>query len=248
MSIGTLLLLAACCFISAMVQRLSGFGLATLLMALLPLFMNFTDALLITGVVGFVGALAMAVKQHRHIQWKRLAVPVAAYVVVGFFVTRFVAASSAADLKRWLGLFLFALALYFILLSKRIHMRATVPGGLAVGAISGVANNLFNVGGPPMAVYLLNVCDDNLAYLATMQVFLAIISGYTNAVRAASGMFHMGIAPMVIPAVAGAFLGFWVGGFLFQKLDGEKLKKLVYIVVAASGLWIFVGDLLGFSV
>ena len=73
-------------------------------------------------------------------------------------------------------------------------------------------------------------------------------SGYTNAVRAASGMFHMGIAPMVIPAVAGAFLGFWVGGFLFQKLDGEKLKKLVYIVVAASGLWIFVGDLLGFSV
>lgn len=240
--------LALCCFLSAMVQRLSGFGLATLLMALLPIFMNFTDALLIAGVAGCVGAVALALQQRRHIQWKKLAVPVAAYVVVGFFVTRFLAANAAADFKRWLGLFLFALALYFILLSKRIHIRASVPSGILVGSISGVANNLFNVGGPPMAVYLLNVCDDNLAYLATMQVFLAIISGYTNVVRAASGMFHMGILPMVPAALAGMALGFLAGGKLFHKLDGEKLKTVVYVVVAASGLWIFFGDLLGFAV
>lgn len=243
-----LLLLALCCFVSALVQRLSGFGLATLLMALLPIFMNFPDALLITGVAGCIGAVALAIQQRQHIQWKRLAVPLAAYVIVGFFVTRFVAANAAGGLKRWLGLFLFALALYFILLSKRIHIRANVPSGLLVGAVSGVANNLFNVGGPPMAVYLLNVCDDNLAYLATMQVFLAIISAYTNAIRAFNGMFHTGILPMVPAAVLGMALGFWAGGRLFHKLNGEKLKLVVYVVVAASGLWIFIGDLLGFSV
>ncbi len=243
-----LLFLAICCFISALVQRLSGFGLATLLMALLPIFMNFTDALVITGVVGCVGSVALAIQQRRYIQWKKLAIPVAAYVVVGFFVTRLVAANAAADFKRWLGLFLFALALYFILLSKRIHIKGSVPSGLLVGAISGVGNNLFNVGGPPMAVYLLNVCDSNLAYLATMQVFLAIISGYTNIVRAASGMFYIGILPMVPAAVIGMALGFLVGGRIFHKLDGEKLKTVVYVVVAASGLWIFFGDLLGFAV
>ena len=43
-------------------------------------------------------------------------------------------------------------------------------------------------------------------------------------------------------------LGFLVGGRIFHKLDGEKLKTVVYVVVAASGLWIFFGDLLGFAV
>ena len=243
-----LLFLALCCFVSALVQRLSGFGLATLLMALLPLFLPFPDALLITGVAGCAGSVALAVQQRAHIEWRQLAVPLAAYVVVGFFVTRFVAAGAAGGLKRWLGLFLFALALYFILLSKRIRIRASVPSGLLVGTVSGVANNLFNVGGPPMAVYLLNVCDGHLAYLATMQVFLALISGYTNVVRAASGMFHLGILPMVPAALLGMALGFWAGGRLFHRLDGEKLKRIVYLVVAASGLWIFFGDLLGFSV
>ena len=244
----TFLLLAASCFISALIQRISGFGLATMMMALLPFFMDFTNTLLIAGLAGCVGAAVLAIQQRRHIQWKRMLTPLIAYVVVGFFVTRFVAASDVEGLKRWLGLFLVALALYFILLSKRIHIRDSVPGGLAVGAVSGVVNNLFNVGGPPIAVYLLNVCDDNLAYLATMQAFLAIISLYSNGVRAINGMFRVDILPLIPPALIGVGLGFWVGGLLFHKLNGERLKLVVYLVVAASGLWIFLGDVLGLSV
>ena len=128
-----LLFLALCCFVSALVQRLSGFGLATLLMALLPLFLPFPDALLITGVAGCAGSVALAVQQRAHIQWRQLAVPLAAYVVVGFFVTSalfmFIMMAWMGYKKIWVMLLTIALMLGFIYALFVWQLHVMLPSG-----------------------------------------------------------------------------------------------------------------------
>ncbi|BAK47598.1 predicted permease [Clostridium sp. SY8519] len=245
-----LLLVIVCCFVSALVQRISGFGLATLLMPLLLLFQSFSDALIVVGVISCIGSLILVVQQFRHIQWKKLIIPMMPYVVISLLITRLMANSNVENLKKWLGLFLFVLGIYLIISARRAHkqkkhsdpQKGALPVGLGVGAVTGVINPLFNVAGPPMAIYFLRVCKDNLAYLATMQVFLSFISLYTNTIRAVNGMFSVHVILPILLGVVGILAGFGAGGKIFGRLDAEKLKYIVYTVVACSGLWTFISD------
>lgn len=175
-----ILLLISCCFISAVVQRVSGFGLATLLMPLLLIFMDFTEVLLITGVISTVGSIILCVRNVKHIQWKIVLVPVIPYAFVAFIIARFIATNSVDGLRRWFGLFLFVLAIYLIVTSKKAYKSESSKTGIAVGVVTGVTHTLFNVAGPPMAIYFLGACKSNIAYIATMQIFLSIIGIYGN--------------------------------------------------------------------
>ena len=246
----TFLLVIVCCFISALVQRVSGFGLATLLMPLLLLFLAFSDALIIVGVVSCIGSIILMAAQFRHIQWKALIIPLIPYIVVSLVITKLMAGSNIENLKKWLGLFLLVLGIYLIISARQAAkqkkttdaQKGSLPIGLGVGAVTGVINPLFNVAGPPMAIYFLRVCRDNLAYLATMQVFLAFISAYTTVIRAVNGMFSVHVIPPILLGMIGIVAGFAIGGKIFGRLNAEKLKYVVYTVVACSGLWIFISD------
>ena len=83
-------------------------------------------------------------------------------------------------LARVFAVFLMALAVYFLVVARRMCIRAPKPAaGVVCGALCGVSAGLFAIGGPPMAVYFVAAAEDHATYLACMQL-LFTITGMTR--------------------------------------------------------------------
>ena len=148
----------------------------------------------------------------------------------------FTAGAQDVLLRRMLGVLLIALSVYFIFFNGKITLRPTIVNGLIVGALCGVTNVLFGIGGPPVVIYLLAVSQSKEAYQGTVQAYFALSDLYTLALRISGGL------------VTGQVLGLWglgllalgaglvVGRMVFQRLKPATVRKLVYAVMALSGV------------
>lgn len=87
-----------------------------------------------------------------------------------------------------------------------------------------------------MVLYLLSISQDRDAYLANIQAFFLITNLYTTLVRTAQGLIHtetLGWWALLAPAMLG---GLALGQMLFRRLDAAKLQRLIYAVMAVSGI------------
>ncbi|HWQ50583.1 MAG TPA: sulfite exporter TauE/SafE family protein [Terriglobales bacterium] len=241
LSSGLLFAVFAASFAGVVIQCVTGFGYAIVLMAVLPLFVpDLTLAVAATGVITFAQSLASVWRYREGVQWKLLPPCLAAYFVMSFLAIRLAAVSSVDALRRPMGAFLIALAAYFVFFAGKVRIRGGPAQGGAAGAVSGVTGGLFAIGGPPMVVYFLSATGSNAAYMATLQAFFLVTGVYTNAVRLANGLLTRQVFMLALPALAGLVLGMAVGVRLFDRLDPDRLRKLVYAFMAASGLWILI--------
>ena len=92
-----------------------------------------------------------------------------------------------------------------------------------------------SMGGPPIVVYLLAVTDDNNEYLATAQTYFCFSSVYATFTRYLHGMIVPEMGPFFLLGLPLVLLGLFVGIKLFNKVDAQKLRKIIYIFMAISG-------------
>jgi len=156
--------------------------------------------------------------------------------VTNFFAIRFAAAHPVDALRRPMGAFLIILAVYFIFFAGKIKIKGTPLAGCVTGCISGIAGGFFQIPGPPAVVYLFSAASSNAAYMATLQTFFFCTGIYANTIRFANGLITCSALTITAPAIAGLAAGTALGAKLFSKLDPAQLRRLVYAVMAASGL------------
>ena len=218
------------------VQRVAGFGLGIFAMLFLPYLMP-------SGVV-VVGACLLscctssynAIKYRKNIHFSTMLPPLAAALVVIPIMVRFSMRVPEERMKLLLGAALILLSIYFILFSKRIHIRPSVPAGLLCGVMGGTMSSLFSMGGPPIVLYLVHALEDKTAYFATIQFYFAINNIYTTAVRVANGIITGQMLLVFAISVVACFAGNRIGGLVFDKLDSEKIKLVIYIGMIVSGV------------
>jgi uncharacterized membrane protein YfcA len=66
-----------------------------------------------------------------------------------------------------------------------------------------------------------------------------VINLYSAGTRALNGIITFKVLLCFAVAVVGSLVGNYAGGKLFDKLDGGKIKKLVYLVMIFSGITMF---------
>ena len=71
-----------------------------------------------------------------------------------------------------------------------------------------------------------------LAYIVTEFPPNAVAKGFSLYMLISSASVVFG------PTLGGLMIGTFIGGKIFNKIDGKKLKQLVYVVMVLSGLWI----------
>lgn len=241
MGVLKIVLTALICGGGAFVQRITGFGMGIFAMLFLPYLLPSNGmAVAVMGLVSSVGAVYNAVVQRRHIRLKLMLPLVGAAMVVIPFAVKLSAELPQAVFKTLLGVVLIVLSVYFLCFSKRIHLKPTVPNGLAAGAVAGLLNGLFNTGGPPAVLYLIHATSDKAVYFATIQAFFAATNSFSTVNRAIHGM----ITPTVLGLAAAAMVGWWLGNNLgnrvFERLDAARLRKLVYWGMIVSGVLMIV--------
>ena len=230
--------IAAIALGASLLQSVSGFGFGIVFMALTPLFIPYTISVGISTILSGTLNLVILKRCWRDIDWKQLWLPVL-FCLCGSSIGTFMMATAPSPIyKRLLGVFLIILAIWLSFFSDRVRIRKTTRNAGVAGVVSGLCGGLFSVNGPPMVLYFISVIEEKKTYLATLQAYFIINNIYLLIIRSASGLMPEGIGLSALFGLGGLLIGSFIGGKIFNKIDGKKLKKIVYIVMVVSGLWI----------
>ena len=230
--------IAAVALGASLLQSVSGFGFGIVFMAITPLFLSYTSCVGISSILSGSVNLVILKRCWRDIDVKQLWLPVL-FCLCGSSIGTFLMATAPSPIyKRLLGVFLIILAIWLSFFSDKVRIqRSTRNAGIA-GIVSGLCGGLFSVNGPPMVLYFISVIEDKKTYLATLQAYFIINNIYLLIIRSVSGLMPEGIGVSSLFGLGGLLIGSFIGGKIFDKIDGKKLKQLVYIVMVVSGTWI----------
>lgn len=225
---------------AAFVQRVSGFGLGIFAMIFLPhILPTHTAAAAISSLFSCVTTTYNTVRYRQKIAFKTAIPMIAAALVTITAAVRFATLVSADVFKMLLGGVLILMSLYFIFFNQKVKIRPTIGNGVIAGSLGGILGGLFSTGGPPAVLYLTNALDDNLVYFATVQFYFCFTNIFATVNRIASGIITKQVLLYAGIGVLGCLVGDWIGGKVFDKLDGKALKRVIYIGMIISGILMF---------
>ncbi len=222
------------------VQRVSGFGLGIFAMVFLPHFMpSHTAAAAISSLFACVTATYNAIRYRKNIAYKTALPMICAALVSIPIAVRFSAAVSGDIFKILLGAVLILLSIYFIFFNKKINIKPTFSNGLLAGTLGGTLGGLFSTGGPPAVLYLSSATADNITYFATIQFYFCFTNLYATSMRVINGIINTDILIYAAVGMIGCMAGDFIGKTVFDKLDSNKLKQIIYIGMIISGVVMF---------
>lgn len=227
---------AAASLVAGIIQAVTGFGSVVFLMMILPFYFDMIDAPALAIVVNQLFCMALCWKYRRHIQWRVALPPTIAFGLANLLIMPIVSRLDLRVLVLIFAGFLMLLALYFLVVARRIRIAPKPAVGVVCGALCGVSAGLFAIGGPPMAVYFVSATEDHPSYLGCMQ-FLFTVTGFTGIVgRLCNGLLRPVILPYAAVGAVCILLGAVVGGKIAGKLNADVMRTVVYLFVGVSGL------------
>ena len=232
-------------FVGAFFQANIGFGFPIIAMLVFPRLFSFSTAVTLTQLIAMASTGYLTVRYWKSIQWRTLFPLLGASLFIAAFVTVFSLSVEGGKLVIILGFALVAISLYFVAFSQSIHIQARPRNGLLMGTIAGLGNGFFGIGGPPVALYLLPAVPGKIEYLATIQAYFFFCNIESILIRTLNGALVVEQLPLIPLGWITIALGTYMGLKLFDKMPTTLLKRIVYVFVGLSGLWIIIEALLG---
>jgi uncharacterized membrane protein YfcA len=222
MSDGALILLGGSVFAGAATQRITGLGFALVSSPFLVLLAGPIQGVLLANVLSLSVNLVVLAMTWRDVEVRRvvlLAVPALMLIPVGAWVSH--------QLSRPLLLVvigsLVIVALAAVLLSDRARIFHGTSGAVAAGALSGFMNVTAGVGGPAMTLYALSSGWAQTAFVASMQLYFAIINAGSIV---AKGLPSLSLA-QVVTAVGALAVGVACGELLTRYVNTDVGRSAV---------------------
>lgn len=250
-------LIALAAFLASLLTFFSGFGLGTLLLAVMTLYFPVEAAVTLTAIVHFSNNLFKIGLIGRHlvkqvVLWFGLPALLAA--VAGAWLLKQLeeqpplfsyeigsASFTVAPLPLTIGLLLIVFAILdeLPLWSKLEGSNAQMAGG---GVLSGFFGGLSGHQGALRSLFLVHARLSKEAYVATGTTIALLVDAARLPVYFAGGMVveaaHM---PSLIAAVAAALAGALIGRQLLKKVTFKFLQKVIMVLLIAIGLLLAAG-------
>jgi uncharacterized protein len=227
-------------FLAAMLQVLSGFGFALIVMPLATLLLDLHTAAPLVALISLTVYTINLIRYRQAINIREvlhLAMASALGVPVGIWV---LANVDEILVNRLLGLILIAYGAYSLLrpLASRLPSRRWVyPAGFLAGCLGGA----YNTPGPPVIVYGTLRQWPKDEFRAVLQAFffvngLLVVTSHLVAhhVTAQVLAFYLYAAPALV-------LGILLGSRLDAKVDRERFRLLVTAMILIVGLALLLG-------
>lgn len=229
--------------LGGVIQVLTGFGCGIVIMVFLPYLFPMAQAAAISNMITICLIFSFAVKYRKEVRLSSFPVPFLCYAVTSGLAIRLSARLNSAALKPWFGLFLIAVALYFAFVAKNLHLKANVRTAAVCALLSGLSQGFFGISGPPMALYFLLISDTKEQYVGNLQVFSLFTSLYALLLRFYHGTIRPFMLPLAVIGVAGVFFGKALASRVVERMDMERMKKVVYLFLGISGFWTFISNI-----
>ena len=232
----TYAIMALAALAGGIIQPLTGFGSAVILMVAAQYFFDITIAPGVVAAICMFQSGIMAWNRRKSIDLKQILPPIALYTVCSLAVINLLGSMDLHVLTAAFGGFLMLLALYFLFIAKRVSLKPSLAAGMLCSGFSGCCAGAFTVGGPMMALYFVAIARDKDTYVANMQ-FLFAATNLTNlAMRAVRGLYGAQYLPVTAVGVIFVLVGMVIGSALSKRMSGDVARQVVYIGVGVSGL------------
>lgn len=232
----TIFLIMSVISLAGFAQGLSGFGFGLVAMPLLPLLMDFKDAVALTVLLNLVVCGTTFLSIRSHYSWKQgfwlvvgacLGVPAGVYVLIKL---------NEILLLRILGgvMLLFCVNELFLVRAKPVHLPLWL--GFPFGLISGSLSGAFNMGGPPAIVFSYSQVWSKEQIVAVLQIVFGLSTLIRLVLLGSAGFFSEPLFVTglwsVVPLVAAIF----VGQRLFKQIPQNILKQAVFLFLGVMGI------------
>ena len=221
---------------AGIIQAVTGFGSGVFMMMFFPMILPVINASALSAAISLAMTLGMTVTYRKYINKKILLLPGIFYIAASSAAISFAAKLPTELLLKVFGAFLIAAAVYFLIFSRKIHVKASSMTAGVCATLSGAVSGLFGIGGPPMVIYYLAALPGKEEYLGTIQAFFFITGLYTFGFRIFTGIYTWDLVPLTLLGMAAIILGKKIGNAVIDKINAETMRKLVYAFLALTGV------------
>ena len=222
---------------AAFVQRVSGFGFGIFIMTVLPYIMpSYGEATTLSGLMAMVTSLIIAIRNYKYLHWKKLFIILFTFLIVSYIAVQFVSIASDGILKKLLGGILIFASIWFLFLSKRVHLPATVPVQISMGTISGLMGGFFGMQGPPAVLYFISSAKQKEEYMAMAQMYFLLGNIFMTGYRAQCGYLTAAVLHGWCCGIVAVLIGTTLGSIVFRFVSLDILRRIIYAYMAISGI------------
>jgi len=220
-------------FLSAFIQAGTGFGYALVAMPLMALFLPMASCSAISAVTIVAIGMQMSLKLRANLKLSTIALPVLccfATIYVGLFLLN----TFDERVLRSILASLLVVVTAVSFLAKR--MGGSISGkwyiAVVAGLLTGLSAGMFNVVGPFLMLYYINVCDDTLHMKASLEFSFLLAGLYSTAMHLfVYKNITTAVTPHIGASVAAALIAGLLGLKLYRKINREIISILVYILL-----------------
>lgn len=231
-----ILIIGVLTFFAAGVGTLGGFGISTIMIPFLSLFLPVPQVLLLVGVVHWFGDIWKMALFREGIRWPLIIGFGVPGIITSFFGARVAITLPDISMIRVLGLFLVIYTVYLV-----VNPVFRLPQSMAIaasgGALSGLMAGVFGIGGAIRSAFLSAFDLPKAVYIATSGAVAFIIdcsrlmTYYSGGVRLEQDLL-MGFILFIPASFAGAAAAKRISG----RIPQEKYRAFIGFLIFLVGL------------
>jgi len=224
--------------IGGTVKGMLGFGMPLTTMSLLAIFVDVPTAVALNALPVLIGNLFQANRGGLLATTVRRFWPMLITLAAGTWA----GATLIVVLDpQWLLGVLGVIVVSFCLINHlrpglRIPHRAERPVGVAIGLVAGVMGGVSTINGPPLIMYLTSLRLDREAFVAALGTFFLMGGVLITLAFVGRGVLDATTAPWSLACVPPVLAGMWLGRRLGRRIEQERFRRMVLIVLFVLGL------------
>ncbi len=136
---------------------------------------------------------------------------------------------------RLFGAVLILFAVVDAIMTKAFNYTMPKWMGWPCGVLGGFFGGAFNIGGPPMVAYAYSQPWTKQQTVATLQAAFVCATSYRIWLMGFNGYFDWSMLKLTLFTVIPTAIGIVVGGKLLERVNRDRLKMAVFVIVGILG-------------
>ncbi len=226
---------------AAVAQGVSGFGFSLVSIPILALVVPVKAAIVGGAMLGLVQSGLVVARDHRHVERRSAAVLVMAALAgmpIGLLVITRVR-------EEPLQVLIAVTVLVFTgLLWRRVRLPTdSLPAEVGVGFTSGMLSTSTGMSGPPLVIALQARGVPPSAFRATLAAVFVSGSAVSLLLFWSKGLVTVDALRVAAAGLPGLLVGILVGELAFRRVDHERFRAIVLVLLMGSALLALIGAL-----
>ncbi len=228
------LLIIAVIFLAALIQTISGFGFALIVMPMLVLTLGIQIAAPLVALTGCTLYTVNLARHHQSVNVRevaRLAAAAAVGIPIGVWAIQTI---DGAIIQRALGLLLIAYALYSMF-RPNSHSMISTKWGYPAGFLAGILGGAYNTAGPPVIVYGDSQQWARNEFRSVLQALFLFNALFVIAAHFAAGHMTPSIGRYFLFAAPALLVGILAGTLIDRRLSNHHFRTVVNVMILVLG-------------